>query len=122
MTTEIFSPEVQVASEGVARHLIDRSARPVFEPEAVQRAIGTSLHYGTPLRLRTVLCPNWHVGEKGRSIGPIPVRAEGATVVYDNPDLNIIGLLGEELPDLVTYLNRQGMRTEVLVVLADVLS
>ena len=73
---ERFSPEVQAASESVAQHLVERSVRPVLEPAAVQLAIGTSMHYGTPLRLRTVLCPNWSLDASGRSIKPIPVRTQ----------------------------------------------
>lgn len=119
---EINESKLEGMSQIIAETLVEKSVRPVVEPTAVKSAIATSLQHGTPLRCRMVLCPNWQVDKQGRSIGEIPVWTEGIELVYGDPSLKIISFLGQEIPELVGYLNRNGLRTELLVVLADILS
>ncbi len=117
-----ITPEITAYSSEIANHLVERSIRPVAYPEAIQSAIATSLGADIPLRCRMVLCPNWQVNESGRSIGEIPVYAEGQNLVYGDPSQKINGLLSEEVPSMVKYLNRSGINVQLLVVLADILS
>lgn len=122
MTDRYAPTEIETLSSNIATRLMDRSIRPVVYPESVQDAIQTSLQEGTPLRCRMVLCPNWQVSEQGRAIGEIPVSVDGARLQIEDPSMKIVPLLSEEIPEVVSYLNRNGVNVQLLVVLADILS
>ncbi|MBI4004729.1 hypothetical protein HY358_01170 [Candidatus Roizmanbacteria bacterium] len=119
---DMMSYEAETISHDVTRNLVRQSVRPAQYPEYIQSSIETSLMHKTPLRCRIVLCPNWKVDEKGRSIEEIPVWTEGSQLIYGDPSQKIVTFLGDEVPEIISYLNRNSIRVELLVVLADILS
>lgn len=123
MTDKYKLPEIEIIAKDLSRTLIDHSIRPAMQPELIKSAIGQSLAQNTPLRVRMVLCPNWQVTPRGRSIGEIPVSiTPERKLEYPNPSMKIIGLLTEEVPEVINKLNRNGVRVELLIILADILS
>jgi hypothetical protein len=109
----------------VAQTLIENSGERFYNPDnAIQKAIETSLQNGSPLRCRMVLCPSWTVqevdGEKRRTVKEIPIREFEGGFEPVNPNERIVPFLTQEVPGLVSFLNRNGVNVQLLVVLADI--
>ncbi len=102
--------------------LTENTIRPVVNHEKIEQTVEKAVRESVPLCLRMVMCPNWTVSEKGRSVAAIPVRAEGNQLIIDNPNTKIAKLLTEEVPAIIDKLVSNGVRTKLLIILADILS
>ena len=122
---EVISSKKESAlglSAEIAKNLVLKSTQPTYYKDKLEKAIEISLDQNSPLRMRMVLCPNWNVNENGRAIERIPVSVNNNHLLIDDDSQKIIGLLSEEVPNLVKYLNRNDVDVQLLVILADILS
>lgn len=110
----------EVSSLG--KDLLAQSVREPVNSHLIYEALETCRSTGAPLRMRMVLCPNWVVDATGRTVAPIPASVKENQLVVDDPEMKIVGLLSEEVPQLVSTINSYGIPVQLLVVVADILS